>query len=104
MSLGASCPAGAAQAKPTPATSAQAAVAIRRRIGFLQVSDEHGSYHRWRAANSEWRWPLAIRRFSQHRRKHAVGRLVAIQEGANIDDDLLAHVDAPFERRRAHVR
>ena len=29
---------------------------------------------------------------------------VAVHEGLDVDDDLLAHVDAAFERRRAHVR
>src|SRR4051794_40654558 len=33
---------------------------------------------------------------SQHARQHAVGRPVAVQEGLDVDDDLLAHVDAPF--------
>ena len=41
---------------------------------------------------------------SQHRRENAVGRFVAVGKGLDVDDDLLAHVDAAFERGRAHVR
>src|SRR5580704_14814274 len=41
---------------------------------------------------------------SQHRRQHAVRRAVAVHEGPDVDDDLLAHVDAAFERRRTEMR
>ena len=41
---------------------------------------------------------------SEHRRVHAVGRIVAVEEGLDVDDHLLAHVDAAFDRGRAHVR
>jgi membrane protein len=36
--------------------------------------------------------------------KYAIRRLVAVGEGLDVDDDLLAHVDAALERGRAHVR
>ena len=35
---------------------------------------------------------------------HAVRRQVAIEKGLDVDDHLLAHVDAAFDRGRAHVR
>src|SRR5688572_16157621 len=41
---------------------------------------------------------------SEHRRNDAVRRFVAIGEGLDVDDDLLAHVDAAFECARTHVR
>src|SRR5690348_9703798 len=41
---------------------------------------------------------------SEHRGQYAIRRAVAVHEGADIDDHLLAHVDAPFDRRRSHVR
>src|SRR5260370_31432330 len=34
----------------------------------------------------------------QHRRQNAIGRPIAVEERLDIDDHLLAHVDAPFER------
>src|SRR6185437_6662838 len=34
----------------------------------------------------------------QHRRDDAVGRFVAVGEGFDVDDDLLAHVHAAFDR------
>ncbi len=37
-------------------------------------------------------------------RQHAVRRPVAVAVGADVDDHLLAHVDAAFDRRRSHVR
>ena len=40
----------------------------------------------------------------QHRRQHPIRRPVAVHEGADVDDHLLAHVDAAFERGRAHMR
>ena len=42
-------------------------------------------------------------RDSQHRRDDAVGRLVAVGEGLDVDNHLLAHVHAAFERGGAHV-
>src|SRR5262249_4230300 len=36
----------------------------------------------------------------QHRRQDAVGRPVPVQESLDVDDHLLAHVDAAFERGR----
>jgi hypothetical protein len=39
------------------------------------------------------------RQSSEHRRQHAVGRLVAVGEGLDVDQHLLAHLDAAFERR-----
>ena len=47
---------------------------------------------------------LTAAKISQHRRQHAVRRPMAVHEGADVDDHLLAHVDAAFDRRRAHVR
>ena len=41
---------------------------------------------------------------SQHRRQHAVGRAVAVHEGLDVDDDLLAHVDAAFDGGRTEMR
>src|ERR1700689_648745 len=43
-------------------------------------------------------------RLSQHRRQDAVRRAVAVHEGLDVDDDLLAHVDAAFDRRRGQMR
>src|SRR5262249_39144691 len=40
----------------------------------------------------------------QHRRQDAVGRPVPVQESSDVDDHLLAHVDAAFERGRAPMR
>src|SRR5262249_60685981 len=40
----------------------------------------------------------------QHRREDAVGRPVPVQESLDVDHHLLAHVDAAFERGRAHMR
>src|SRR5271163_2703313 len=40
----------------------------------------------------------------QHRAEDAVGRAVAVGEGLDVDDDLLAHGEPPFDRRRAHMR
>src|SRR5439155_1664826 len=48
--------------------------------------------------------PLDLESSSQHRRQHAIGRPVSVQEGLDIDDHLLAHVDTAFECGRAHVR
>src|SRR5690606_19389853 len=44
------------------------------------------------------------RRRSGAQRQHAVGRAVAVEEGADVDDDLLAHVDAALDGGRAHMR
>ena len=41
---------------------------------------------------------------SEHRCENPVGRLVAVGEGLDVDQHLLAHVDAALERGRAHVR
>ncbi len=41
---------------------------------------------------------------SEHSRQHAVGRPVAVHEGLDIDDHLLAHLVATLVGRRAHVR
>ena len=40
----------------------------------------------------------------QHRGQQPVGRMVAVHEGLDVDDDLLAHVDAALDRRRSHMR
>src|SRR5579872_4583613 len=40
----------------------------------------------------------------QHGRQNAIGRTMAVHEGLDVDDDLLAHVDAAFQRSRSHVR
>ena len=40
----------------------------------------------------------------QHRAEDAVGRAVAVGEGLDVDDHPLAHCDASFDRRRAHMR
>src|SRR5262249_43757054 len=42
--------------------------------------------------------------YSQHRWQHAVRRAVPIQEGLDVDDHLLAHVDPAFECGRTHMR
>ena len=63
--------------------------------GFKVITDEVVETPRPR-----YRVALAL----QHRRQHAIRRLVAVHEGLDVDDDLLAHVDAAFDRRRAHVR
>ncbi|ENN84449.1 hypothetical protein RHSP_22289 [Rhizobium freirei PRF 81] len=38
------------------------------------------------------------------KRQHAIGRAMTVDEGADVDDDLVAHVDAALEGRRAHMR
>jgi hypothetical protein len=40
----------------------------------------------------------------EHARHHLVGRAVAVGEGLDVDDHLLAHLDPPLQRGRAHVR
>ena len=40
----------------------------------------------------------------QHAWQHPVGRLVVVEEGADVDDHLLAHLDAAFDGGRAHMR
>src|SRR5258708_12702191 len=45
-----------------------------------------------------------VKRGSQHARQHAVRRFVVVEEGADVDDNLLAHLDPAFDRRRAHMR
>ncbi len=40
---------------------------------------------------------------SKHRGQHAIGRAMPVHEGSDVDDDLLAHVDAAFQGGRAHV-
>src|SRR5689334_21377204 len=47
---------------------------------------------------------LLIRARLKHRFQDAVGRLVAVGEGLDVDDDLLAHIDAAFDGGRAHMR
>ena len=42
--------------------------------------------------------------FSEHARQHAVRRLVIVEEGPDIDDHLLAHLDAALDGGRAHMR
>src|SRR5436190_8440147 len=41
---------------------------------------------------------------SQHARQHAIWRLMVVEEGSDVDDHLLAHVDAAFDGGRAHMR
>ena len=41
---------------------------------------------------------------SKHGCVHAVRRIVAVEEGVDVDDHLLAHVEAALKRRRAKVR
>src|SRR3954469_14334816 len=41
---------------------------------------------------------------SQHARQHAIRRLVGVEEGADFDDHLLAHLDAALDRGRAPMR
>ena len=43
-------------------------------------------------------------RCSEHRGNDAIRRLVAVGEGLDVDDHLLAHVDAAFDGGRAHMR
>src|SRR5690242_8533563 len=40
----------------------------------------------------------------QHRRQNAIGRTVTVKEGLDVDNDLLAHVDAAFKRGRREMR
>ena len=40
----------------------------------------------------------------QHRGQQPVGRMVAVHEGLDVDNDLLAHVDASLGGRRSHMR
>ena len=35
--------------------------------------------------------------------QHQIGRTMPVQNGSYVDDYLLAHVDAPFNGRRAHM-
>src|SRR5690606_19569996 len=37
-------------------------------------------------------------------RQHPIRRTMTVKEGADVDDDLLAHVDTALNRRRTHVR
>ena len=48
--------------------------------------------------------PARRTRRLQHRRQDPVGRSVAVHEGLDIDNDLVAHVDAPFDRGRSEMR
>jgi hypothetical protein len=41
---------------------------------------------------------------SKHSGVHAVGRIVPVEEGADVDDHLLAHVETAFEGCRAEMR
>src|SRR5665213_4344163 len=41
---------------------------------------------------------------SQHARQYAVRRLVVVEEGADVDDHLFAHLDAALDGGRAHMR
>ena len=72
------------------------------------VSAKRASVHRDRPSIRSRSPVAAITRCArtdlQHRRQHAIRRLVAVHEGLDVDDDLLAHVDAAFERGRAHMR
>src|SRR5215468_7058451 len=47
-------------------------------------------------------WPLFP--WSEHCRMDAVGRRVAVEEGLDVDDNLLAHVDTALESGGAHMR
>src|SRR5690242_9586019 len=40
----------------------------------------------------------------KHRLQDAVRGLVAVDEGLDVDDDLLAHVEPAFQGGRAHMR
>ena len=35
---------------------------------------------------------------------HPVRRRMTVKEGLDVDDDLFAHIDTPFERGRTHMR
>src|SRR5262245_35671281 len=41
---------------------------------------------------------------SEHAGEHAIRRLVVVEEGSDIDNHLLAHVDAAFDGGRTHMR
>ena len=41
---------------------------------------------------------------SQHAWQHAIRRLVVVEEGSDVDDHLLAHLDAALDGGRAHMR
>src|SRR6266480_3434449 len=72
--------------------------------------DGHGGHEGGAHRRSSLRWRLhhgtanrgvaqqgSARSLSQHRWQHAVGGAVSIQEGLDVDDYLLAHVDSAFE-------
>ena len=45
--------------------------------------------------------PLLPAGTSKHRSMNAMPQIVPVEEGADVDDHLLAHVETAFERRRA---
>src|ERR1700686_529587 len=47
---------------------------------------------------------ILLRTLSKHRLEYAVGRAVSVGEGLDVDDHLLAHVDAALDSCRAHMR
>ena len=51
---------------------------------------------------TKFTFPVIIK--SQHRRQDPIGRPMAVQKSPDVDDDLLAHVDATLERGRAEMR
>src|SRR5688572_26546593 len=67
------------------------------------AADRHGlppracAFARRQADVNTPRRPDAADR-SEHRRVHAVRWGVAVEEGLDVDDDLLAHIDAALER------
>src|SRR5215216_740251 len=97
MSLGASRPAGAA--KTIPVLISRAKPAIEMRIEVLRLLLPRNLVPTIAAFGY-----TRDERISQHRGQHAVRRLVAIKKCPDVDDYLLAHVDAAFQRGRAHVR
>src|SRR5277367_5038959 len=69
-------------------------------IRKLSVTKSRGS-HDLPGTSSRWN-PSAFRAL-QHARQHPVRRAVAIDEGLDVEDDLLAHIAAALVGGRAHV-
>src|SRR5688572_4149591 len=94
-------PAGASQAPQTGTArrprGARAASRAFNRWG-LKPNGRSARGRGGDAARSLFATPLAVTSPSQHRRNDPVRRFVSVGEGLDVDDDLLAHVDAAFDR------
>src|SRR6187401_1318773 len=83
---------------PAPSTPSIATRIIRVGCNATMVEARRFSSDAWASLTSS---SVAA---SEHAGQHAVRRLVVVEEGPDIDDHLLAHLDAAFDRGRAHVR